>query len=201
MRTAVASGILVPEEPRDPHRVVEPSLVHVDPEEPQVRVPHPDVAPRAADPVQETAGDVLVPLGLHFGGPGEVEVDHRGGEQIRVEPGGAARKAVEVFLGLVFQPTHRKRHAGAQRRREVAAPIDREPGGVGVEVDLLGAGPGGDQAGDCRSDCYGRKPPAGADVPHPVSASIASKTEATLPSAFGPAPPLPCRSGRPEDVD
>ena len=163
-----------------------------------MRVAHPDVAPRAADPAQEPARDVLVPGGLHFGRPGEVEVDHRGGEEAEIGLRGAAGETLDELLGLVPQPVERERHAGAQRRREVAAPVDREPGRVGVEVDLLGTGPVGDQAGEGRNDCYGRKRPAGADVPHPVSAPIASKTEAIPPSGFDPgaAAPLPIQTPR-----
>ena len=118
--------VLVAEELPHPHRLVEPPVVHVDSEEPQVGVPDPVVAPPGADPTQEVPGDALVLLGLHLGGPSQVEVEHGGGEQVVVELAGAAAKPVEILLGLVAQPIDRKRHARAERGREVTAPVHRE---------------------------------------------------------------------------
>ena len=168
--------VFVSEKLSHPHSLFQPPAVHIDSEEAEVGVPDPGVAPSVTDPAQQVAGEALVFFGLHLGSPGEVQVENGGREQVEVESAVPAGKSVEELLGLIPQPIHRNRHAGADRGREVAAPVHREPGCVGVEVPLLRIRSARQHAQGGRRERRPGQPPR-ANSSHPVSAASHARAE------------------------
>ena len=196
---------LLGEEPGDPHRVLEPPVLHVEAQQPEVGVPRPLLPVLPGDAGEHPPGEAFVFLRRGLRRARQVEVEERGGEQFPIPRRAASAPSVEERFGGAAESAQRDVAPFPDRAHEVTASVPGEPpfvrGRRRLDAGFLRTEPGRRAAenearqtgsGGGAAPPGGRRPPSGPGTSHAAFlAAIVSPGAAKGPESgcYDPPPP------------